>query len=132
MSDDGERLPADGDALRAHAEALERRVQELESRGAEQLIDAELRLEAVRAGMVDLDGLKLVDRAGLRPDEAGAVAGAAGVMAALRRDKPWLFAAQSSSRGVPTPPSAPLRTKLATEMSLEEWRHARAELLRGR
>lgn len=132
MNDEDGMPPAEDDALRAHAEALERRLQELEGRRAEQLIDAELRVEAVRAGMVDLDGLKLVDRAGLRLDEAGAVSGAAGVMVALRRDKPWLFGAQSSSRGVPVPPSAPLRTKLATEMSLEEWRQARADLLRGR
>ena len=41
----------------------------------ERLVQAELRTEAVRAGMVDLDGVKLIDKAALVVDEAGCAGG---------------------------------------------------------
>ena len=55
------------------------------------LVRAELKAEAVRAGMIDLDGLKLVDPADVRVNEAGEIEGAAMLMQKLRRAKPWLF-----------------------------------------
>jgi hypothetical protein len=51
-------------------------------------------------------------------------------MTRLRRDKPFLFGAQSSSSVAGVPAAAAARQKRATEMTLEEWRLARAELLR--
>lgn len=122
----------DADALIARAEELERRLAELEGQTQARVIAAELRAEAVRAGMIDMDGLKLVDTAGLTLDESGAVPGAAALMVRLRHSKPWLFAAPSSSSAAPAPPANPPRAKLATEMSVEEWRAARNELLRRR
>jgi hypothetical protein len=78
--------------LVARVDALERQLiaaqQELETR----LIRAELKAEAVRAGMIDLDGLKLLDISNAKIDEHGEVPGAAAMMAELRRSKPWLFA----------------------------------------
>ena len=62
-----------------------------------QLIQAELRTEAVRAGIVDLDGVKLVDATGLALNAAGELEGGAALMAALRASKPWLFGRSSSS-----------------------------------
>ena len=50
----------------------------------------------------------------------------------LRGDKPWLFARASSSSTASPPPGAAVKAKLATEMSLDEWKAARAELLRKR
>jgi hypothetical protein len=119
-------------ALKAHAQALERQLHDAEMVSAARLRQAELKAEAVRAGIVDLDGLKLIDQG-----NAGASANAppddpAIVIAKLRRDKPWLFVAASSSSTAVPPQAAPLRRKLATEMSIEEWRAARAELLRRR
>lgn len=122
----------DADALIARAEELERRLAELETQTQARVIAAELRAEAVRAGMIDLDGLRLVDTAQLTLDASGAVAGAAALMAQLRRSKPWLFGAASSSSSAAAPPANPPRAKLATEMSVEEWRAARGELLRRR
>ena len=47
--------------LRARADALEHRLAETQKDARSRLIRAELKVEAVRAGMVDLDGLKLFD-----------------------------------------------------------------------
>jgi len=116
-------------ALKAHAEGLERQLHEAEIHSAQRLRQAELKAEAVRAGIVDLDGLRLLDPAvfaGPSGDDP------AGVIGKLRRDKPWLFAATSSSNAVSAPQAAPMKRKLATEMSIDEWRAARAELLRRR
>ncbi|HTW29537.1 MAG TPA: hypothetical protein VME92_20600 [Acetobacteraceae bacterium] len=118
--------------LRARADALERQLREAMDSQQDRLLRAELKAEAVRAGMVDLDGLKLVDLSKLRVSESGEVEGAAMVMHNLRRSKPWLFGGASSSSAAAPPPSTPPRQKLATEMNEDEWRAARAELLRRR
>ena len=117
---------------RARAEALERQLREATEAAHARVVRAELKAEAVRAGMVDLDGLKLVDLSRVKMNEAGEVEGAAGLMAQLRREKPWLFGGHSSSSRAAPPPSHPPRSKRATEMTLEEWRAARAEMLRRR
>ncbi len=93
------------------------------------LVQAELRTEAVRAGIVDLDGVKLLDATGLSLNAAGELEGGPALIAGLRASKPWLFGRSSSSASV-APRATPPKPRLATEMSLEEWRAARAELLR--
>ena len=120
----------EAEALLARAAELERQLAELEARSQARLVAAELKAEAIRAGMIDLDGLKLADTSTLVLDEDGAVRGAAAVLAELRRAKPWLFAAGSSSSSAAAPPAAPPRARLATEMSVAEWRAARSEILR--
>ena len=133
MSDevDGEVAPADElETLRARTTELEGALQQARDEGQRRLLQAELKTAAVRAGMVDLDGLKLVDASGLRLTEAGELEDGAAVMERLRGDKPWLFAHASSSSRASAPPSAPQRRKLATEMTVDEWRAARAEMLR--
>ena len=95
------------------------------------LLQAELRTEAARAGIVDLDGVKLVDVATLKTNEAGELVNGAEVMRALRVTKPWLFGASSSS-AARAPTAGPPVQKTALEMTAEEWQAARAELLRRR
>jgi len=113
-------------ALKAHAESLERQLHEAEIQSVARLRQADLKAEAMRAGIVDLDGLRLLD-----PTSQGEWEPAL-VIAKLRREKPWLFAGGSSSTAASPPQAAPLKRKMATEMSIEEWRAARAELLRRR
>jgi len=113
-------------ALKAHAESLERQLHEAEIQSVARLRQAELKAEAMRAGIVDLDGLRLLDPSAQGEGEPALV------IAKLRREKPWLFAAASSSTAASPPQAAPLKRKMATEMSIEEWRAARAELLRRR
>ncbi len=118
--------------LRARNAALEASLREAREASDKRAIQSELRAEAVRRGMVDLDGLKLIEGGSVSIDAEGVVHGAAAVMTKLRHDKPWLFGAPSSSSVAGVPSAAPVRAKLATEMTLQEWRVARAELLRRR
>ena len=120
--------PPPSDAERAAD--LERRLAELEASTTKRLIHSELKAVAVRAGMIDLDGLKLLDFENLKLDADGNVKGAGEVMRDLRRSKPWLFGGASTSSSSSPPPAQPPRPKLATEMNYAEWQAARAELLR--
>jgi hypothetical protein len=119
-------------ALRSRAEALERELHAARQEAEARLVQAELKAEAVRAGMIDLDGLKLIDLANVRLDARGEVAGATQIMTDLKRTKPWLFGIPSSSSGGNPPPAQPPRSKLAMEMTDAEYRAARADLLRRR
>ncbi len=116
----------------ARTAALEARIAELEASTREVVIRAELKAEALRAGMVDLDGLKLADTSTVTLDARGEVVGAAALMAGLRRAKPWLFGGGSSSSAAMVPAASGLRAKSATEMSFDEWQAGRRELIRKR
>lgn len=119
-------------SLRVRAERLEKELVDMTAANRERLVKAEMRVEAVRAGMIDLDGLKLANMTQVSVGEDGEVQGGAALMERLRKDKPWLFARANSSSTASPPPGAPVTQKLATDMSLDEWRLARAELLRKR
>ena len=120
------------DELRIRAELLERQLAEMQQRTEARLIRAELKAEAIRAGMIDLDGLKLVDPAEVTLNELGEVEGVTALMTRLKRNKPWLFSAASLSSTAMPPPAQVPRQKLATEMSDAEYRVARDALLRNR
>lgn len=96
------------------------------------LVAANLRTEAVKAGMIDLDGLKLVDLSSVTLDANDKVVDGRKIMDGLRREKPWLFGATSSSSAALAPASQPVRQKTALEMSDEEYAAARAALTRHR
>jgi hypothetical protein len=135
MADDDGQVGKDLDstditALRARNEILENNLKDLQDASDRRAIQSELRSEATRRGMVDLDGLKLINLAEIEIDQSGTVHGVPGVMTKLRRDKPWLFGASNSSSVAGVPTHSQTRTKLATEMTLDEWRSARADLLR--
>jgi hypothetical protein len=119
-------------ALRERADTLERKLREAMETAQAQLVRVELKAEAIRAGMIDLDGLKLIEPATLPLNAAGEIEGAGDVIQKLKRAKPWLFGHASSSSAAPPPPSTPPRAKLATEMTLDEWRAARTEMLKRR
>jgi hypothetical protein len=118
------------ESLRARAAELEQQVRSLSEQARANLLMSELKAEAVRAGMVDLDGLKLLDTSTLTVGDRGEVAGAAALMDRFRRTKPWLFGAASSTTTAVPPPSQPPTAKLAKDMTPEEYRAARAALLR--
>jgi hypothetical protein len=90
------------------------------------LVVANLRTEAVRAGMVDLDGLRLIDLSAVRLGDDDRVIGGRKLMDDLRRTKPWLFGVASSSSAAIAPASQPVRQKTALEMTDEEYSAARA------
>jgi len=118
------------DAAPDRTAELEKKITELESTSRARLVRAELKVEAIRAGMVDLDGLKLIDLAAVKLGEDGEVEGAATLMRTLRANKPWLFGAASSSSAAAVPPSQAPEAKSAKAMSHEEWQAARGLLLK--
>jgi hypothetical protein len=89
--------------------------------------DAELRAAGAKAGIQDLDALKMLseeDRHGVAEE-----AGAAKAVAKLRKDKPWLFTA-STSAAARAPAATAVSPANAMAMTHEEWRAARSALLR--
>ena len=96
------------------------------------LITANLRTEAVRAGMIDLDGLKLIDLSEVRLDENDKVVGGRKIMADLRRTKPWLFGVVSTSSAATAPASQPVRQKTAMDMTEAEYTAARTAVTKYR
>jgi len=133
MTDEDQPTPeAALENLLARAEAAERALTTLQAETESRLIRAELKAEAIRAGIVDLDGLKLLDPAAAKLNDAGEVENAPTLLANLKREKPWLFAGQSSSSTAAPPPAASAQAKKATEMTDAEYRAARAALLKRR
>jgi hypothetical protein len=97
MSDDVPKPLLGIEELRARTDALEKQLRESNEAARASLVRAELKVEALRAGMVDLDGLKLFDSTALKVSDTGEVDGAAELMARMKREKPWLFTSASSS-----------------------------------
>lgn len=129
MSDE----PEDAEDWQARAELAEEALNRLQAEASEKLIRAELKAEALKAGMIDLDGLKLIDASEVQLNEAGEVQDAGALLARLKRTKPWLFGAGPSSSVAAHPPRPePPRMRHANELSHEEWQQARAALVRRR
>jgi hypothetical protein len=121
------------DSWQARAEMAEAALATAQAQLTDKLMRAALKTEAIRAGMVDLDGLKLLDLAQIAVDDNGDVVEAAAVFAKLKRTKPWLFAgAASSSAAANAPRPEPPRPRQASELSHEEWLAARAALIKRR
>ena len=114
------------------AEEGEAKGKEAETRAEQRVIRAELKAAALKAGMVDLDGLKLADLSAVKLNpETGEVEGAEALMETLKKSKPYLFgAAHSSTPGDPPKPGKQ-EAKKATEMTDEEYQAARKAVIRG-
>lgn len=95
----------------------------------DRILRAELKAAALKAGMVDLDGLKLADLSKVSLKDDGEVEGADALMEEMKKSKPYLFGTpnSSSSSNNPPPPKDP-KAKKASEMTEEEYRAARAAI----
>jgi hypothetical protein len=120
---------ADAEAAKAAAAAEAAAAKAAAEQAAnDRIIRAELKAEAIKAGMVDLDGLKLADLTAVKLDEQGNVTGAAEMLAALKESKPYLFTAAPVHSSQPTPPPpAPdkVPAKSAREMTRDEYEAAK-------
>ena len=118
--------------LKARCEQLERELVQVKQKAENGIVKAHLQAEAARAGMIDLDGLKMLDISRVTISEDGEVQGATALMEKVRKEKPWLFGKTSTSAPGGAPPSQPPRQKLATEMTDAEYQTAREAILRFR
>jgi hypothetical protein len=119
------------DATTAAETAAEAKIKDANTAAEQRIIRAELKAVALKAGMVDLDGLKLADFSKVKLNEAGEVEGAEALMEALKKAKPYLFGTQSTSSTATKPDPTKTEPKKATEMTDAEWRAARSKLGRG-
>lgn len=113
------------DAKTAAEKERDNKEKEAKSAADQRVIRVELKAAAIKAGMVDLDGLKLADLSKVKLNTDGEVEGADELMEAMKKAKPYLFAASSSSTGKP-PPKGEEKPKLATDMTDAEYKAARA------
>ncbi len=114
----------------ARLDRLEAMSLESIQRSERRIIAAEMKVEAVRSGMIDLDGLKFLEMAEIQLGEDGEVVGGAELIGQLKKTKPWLFSAPSSSSTARVPSAKHVRHKVATEMTDEEYRIARANIVK--
>lgn len=122
-----------------HKSAAEKAQQEADGKvkaantAAEQrIIRSEMKALAIKAGIVDLDGLALADLSKVKFDDKGDLVGADEAIEALKKSKPYLFgaASTSSTKGAPKPgDKEPID---ARNMKPEEYAAARAKLTGNR
>jgi hypothetical protein len=107
---------AKAEAEKARAEA-EKVVAEARSAADQRVIRAELKAAALKAGIVDLDGLKLLNTSDVKLDEEGEVVIPDGFFDNARKAKPWLFGQATTSQTSPAPRQESPKTKSAHEMT---------------
>jgi hypothetical protein len=86
------------------------------------IMRAELKTAALAAGMIDPDGLKLLDTSAVNLNEEGDIVIPDTFFADAKRAKPWLFGQASTSSTASTPKIEPPRTKKVREMDDKERR----------
>jgi len=110
--------------LRAEMEA---KVSMVSAAATEKLVRAELKAAAIKAGIVDLDGLRLADVSGVKLTDSGDVEGAEALIEKLKETKPYLFAAVSSTTTAKPPSQDPPKAKSAKDMTPDEFKSALAQ-----
>ena len=114
---------ADSEAIRTAAKAD----------ADQRVIRAELKAAALKAGMVDLDGLKLLDLSMVKLDEKGEIIGAEDLMSKAKELKPYLFSSTTNTSSTNNPPDKKTdEVKLAKDMTPEERATAKAKLINSR
>lgn len=119
------------DAAKAAEKTTGDRVKEVQTAADQRVIRAELKAAAIEAGMVDLDGLKLADLSTVKLNADGEVEGAKALMESLKKSKPYLFGEPSTSHSGKPPGKGPEKPKSANDMTDEEYRAARAKMIRS-
>ncbi|MDE2097780.1 MAG: hypothetical protein KGL39_11065 [Patescibacteria group bacterium] len=101
----------------------ETKAAEAEKRANDRIIIAEMRTAALKAGMVDLDGLKLADLSKVKLNEKGEIEGGDALMEEMKKAKPYLFQTSTNTSSTKEKPKGDDQggKKKATEMTDAEW-----------
>lgn len=110
------RKAADDKVTAADATAAGK-IKEAQTVADQRVIRAELKAAALKAGMVDVDALKMADLTKVTLNADGEVVGADELMAAMKKSKPYLFGTPSTSGTHPTPPTGEQKPKKVSEMT---------------
>ena len=127
------------DELKSFGEKLtvaEKTAKDAGERSVHVLRDAALKLAAKDAGIVDLDGLKLLDTTAVKVGEDGTVSIPDKFFAKAKEAKPYLFSQTGAQTGTTAstakaPPASDTGPKDAKAMSSAEYAAAKAALLRA-
>lgn len=99
----------------------------------DRIVRAELKAEAIKAGMVDLDGLKLADLSKVKLNDAGEVEGAEALMEEMKKAKPYLFSTSTTTTSTEKKPPPKGDEKVdVTKMTAAEYKAHKQELLNKR
>ena len=106
-------------------QAAEAKAAEREAAANARVIKAELKAHAIKAGIVDLDGLALADLSGVKFNDKGEIEGAEAAIEALKKSKPYLFA-QTTASTQQAPRGGDPKPKSARDLSPEEFKREMA------
>lgn len=118
------------EAATAASAAAEAKAAEAAQAASARVVRAEIKAAAIKAGMIDLDGLKMLDLSSVKLNEDGEVDGADALFDAAKKAKPYLFGDAKTSSTQPTPKPAENKPKSARDMTPEEYAAAKAALLK--
>ena len=115
------REAAEAKATQAEKDATDK-ITAAEKAANDRIIRAELKAAALKAGMIDLDGLKLADLSKVTLNADGEIEGADALMEEMKKAKAYLFTNGSSTSSThQTPPKKDPEQKHATKMTDEEY-----------
>lgn len=96
----------------------------------DRVLRAELKAHALKAGLVDLDALKLADLSKVKLNDKGEVEGADDLFKGLKEAKPYLFGQASTSTPGKPPANEPPAPVKATEIKdPKQYEDAKAQFL---
>lgn len=136
---DRDKWKAEAETLRLAADKAtkdaETRIADANTAANQRIIRSELKAYAVKAGIRDLDALRLADLSKVSLTENGEVEGADALIESLKTSKPYLFADASAgtttgttSQSAAAPKPAANGTKSAKDMTPEEYKAAKAAM----
>jgi hypothetical protein len=128
----GQQLESTRTELTGKLTETEQKAADREAKAKARSMMADLKVAAKDAGMVDLDGLKLLNTEELKITDEGDVENAAEVLTKLKEAKPYLFGnpAHTSNPAEPPKPNSTEKKK-GMELSEAEWKQKQRELQMG-
>jgi hypothetical protein len=124
-------VAAAADAAKKAKEEADGTVSAAQKAANERIIRAELKAEAIKAGLVDLDALKLADLSKVTLKDDGTVDGAEALFADLKKAKPYLFGAANTSTPGNAPKPGNQQGKSVKDMTKAEYEAAKRAAVRG-
>jgi hypothetical protein len=100
----------------AAAEAVKTATEAAQTR----IMTAELKAAALKAGMIDMDGLKLADLSTVKLNDNGELEGADALMTALKESKPYLFKETKSTSSTGKPPKGDTKPSTFRDLTPEQ------------
>jgi len=109
--------------------AANERVTAAEKAANDRVLRAELKAVAVKAGIVDMDALKLLDLSKVKLNEDGTIEGADALFEEAKKSKPYLFGEPSTSSTQKTPKPVTGEKVDVRKQTPEEYAASKAQYL---